>query len=247
MNKNVKENVLFSFFMIQCIYEKNNYGDYMKYKNYSEINKDTYNNVAKELVNRHKKLGKNEPSPKNYYDKILSYINNTDSIKYLELGPGDGNVLKYFASKNIQTYAIENSESMIKLCKKQSPNSKIIEDNILNVNFDSDTFDIIFAGSFIHLFPKKDLKIVMNKIYKWLNKDGIFFSYTTLHEQDKEGYFSKEKNNYSKENIRFRHQFTSESLNELFIKNNFSILEHYQITEPENDRIWQFIIAAKKK
>lgn len=129
----------------------------MENKSYIEINKDTYNKVAKELNNRHKKLGKNEPTPKNYYDKIFKYINKNEKIKYLELGPGDGNVLKYFANNNIETYAIENSESMIELCKKQSPNSEIIEDNILNVNFSDNSFDIIFAGSFIHLFPKNDL------------------------------------------------------------------------------------------
>lgn len=217
----------------------------MENKSYIEINKDTYNKVAKELNNRHKKLGKNEPTPKNYYDKIFKYINKNEKIKYLELGPGDGNVLKYFANNNIETYAIENSESMIELCKKQSPNSEIIEDNILNVNFSDNSFDIIFAGSFIHLFPKNDLELVMNKIYKWLKKDGIFFAYTTLHEEDQEGYFSKEKSNYLNENVRFRHRFTKESLSKVFMKHNFSILEHYDITEPENDRIWQFIISTK--
>lgn len=85
----------------------------------------------------------------------------------------------------------------------------------------------------------------MNKIYKWLKKDGIFFAYTTLHEEDQEGYFSKEKSNYLNENVRFRHRFTKESLSNVFLKHNFSILEHYDISEPENDRIWQFIISTK--
>ena len=60
---------------------------------YVEINKNTYNQVAKDLVNRHKKRGKNEPRAEDYYNKIFKYLNNKEKIKYLELGPGDGKIL----------------------------------------------------------------------------------------------------------------------------------------------------------
>lgn len=95
--------------------------------NYVEINKNTYNQVAKDLMNRHKKSGVNEPRAEDYYNKIFKYTERKDNIKHLELGPGDGNILKFFASKDIDTYAIENSEEMVKLCKKASPKTKIIE------------------------------------------------------------------------------------------------------------------------
>ena len=212
---------------------------------YVELNKETYNRVARDLRNRHKKIGKNEPKAEDYYNKIFKYLKGKGDLKYLELGPGDGNILKYFASKITNTYAIENSEEMIKLCKKVSPCTKIIEKNILDVNFENSNFDIIFAGSFIHLFPQKDVNIVMNKIYNWLNNDGVFFIYTTLDEKDEEGFFSKTKSIYPNENARFRHKYTEDSLKQLFINNDFNILEYYQISEPENDRIWQFIVATK--
>lgn len=213
--------------------------------NYIDINKSTYDQVASELAARHEYLRVNEPTPENYYDKIMKYLKKRDSLKYLELGPGDGYVLSYFAERGIQTYAVEISEEMFKICKKRSSNTEILNDNILNVNYENDMFDIIFAGSFIHLFNKNDLTIIMNKIYNWLDKDGIFFAYTTKHDIDEEGYFSKEKTNYKKENIRFRHNFTKESLANLLSEHKFKILEHYEITEPENNRIWQFIIGCK--
>lgn len=219
----------------------------MRNNNYIEINKNTYNEVAKDLMNRHKKVGKNEPKAQDYYDKIFMYLNKKGSIKYLELGPGDGNILKFFDGKNIETYAIENSEEMVKLCKKVSPHTQIIEDNILDVNLSDRMFDIVFAGSFVHLFPSKDVNIVMNKVYNWLKDDGIFFVYTTLHSKDEEGYYSKTKSIYPNENKRFRHKYTKESLNKLFVDNGFLILEHYHISEPENNKEWQFVIAMKKK
>lgn len=48
-----------------------------------------------------------------------------------------------------------------------------------------------------------------------------------------------------KENIRYRHYFTKKSLSELLMKYKFNILEHYEIDEPENNRIWQFVVARK--
>lgn len=218
----------------------------MLIEDYINVNKNTYDKVASELEKRHKYLRINEPTPENYYDKIMKYIKKRKrNLKYLELGPGDGYVLKYFSSKNIETYAVEISEEMTKICKNNSPTTKILNDNILNVNYKNNEFDIIFAGSFIHLFNKSDLNIIMNKIYDWLNEDGIFFVYTTKHEIDEEGYFSKERTNYKHENIRFRHNFTKDSLANLLKEHGFKILEHYEITEPENDRIWQFVIVNK--
>ena len=214
--------------------------------NYVEFNRKTYNQVAKDLMNRHKKIGKNEPKAEDYYNKIFKYLKKKESLKYLELGPGDGNILKYFASKITDTFAIENSEEMIKLCKEVSPYTNFIEKNILDVNFGNNNFDIIFAGSFIHLFSTKDVNIVMNKVYNWLSNDGIFFIYTTLCKKDEEGYFSKTKSIYSNEHVRFRHRYTEDSLKQLFINNGFNILEYYQISEPENDRIWQFVVANKR-
>lgn len=221
------------------------FGEIMRKDNYIDINKSTYDQVASELLDRHKYLRVNEPTPENYYDKVMKYIKNSNSLKYLELGPGDGYVLSFFADKGIETHAIEISGEMSKICKKKSPNTELINDNILNVNYENNKFDIIFAGSFIHLFNKDDLAIIMNKIYDWLDKEGIFFAYTTKHEIDEEGFFSKEKTNYKKENVRFRHNFTRESLDNLLEEHNFKILEHYEISEPENNRIWQFIIGCK--
>ncbi len=85
----------------------------------------------------------------------------------------------------------------------------------------------------------------MNKVYNWLDENGIFFAYTTKHEIDEEGYFAKEKTNYEQENVRFKRKFTKKSLIQLFEEHKFKILEHYEISEPENNRIWQFVIACK--
>lgn len=214
-------------------------------KNYIKVNKETYDKVARDLKKRHDNLGVNEPTPKDYYNKIMNYISKRENLKYLELGPGDGHVLKYFSKQNIESYAIEISDKMIELCQKNSPKTKIINENILNVDFEEEKFDIIFAGSFIHLFSENDLDIIMKKIYKWLNDGGVFFAYTTLHEVDEEGYFSKQKEIYKKENVRFRRHFTRKSLEELFKRYKFLIQEHYEIEEPENNRTWQFVIVTK--
>nr|MCR5186122.1 class I SAM-dependent methyltransferase [Clostridia bacterium] len=126
-----------------------------------------------------------------------------------------------------------------------SPSTKIIEKNIKDVTLSDNMFDIVFAGSFIHLFPEKDVNIIMNKVYSWLKTGGVFFAYTTLSQIDEEGYFSKTKSIYSNENVRFRHNYTEQSFKKLYINNDFEILDYYQISEPENNRVWQFIVTTK--
>lgn len=66
-----------------------------------------------------------------------------------------------------------------------------------------------------------------------------------MHPKDEEGYFSKDKSNYKNQNKRFRHKFTKESLSNLLNDYNFKILEHYDISEPENNKILQFIVSKK--
>lgn len=214
-------------------------------QDYIKLNKETYDNVSKELEDRHKVVRQNEPTPKDYYNRIVKYLEKKDNLNYLELGPGDGIVLKEFADNNFSTTAIEISNEMIKLSKKNSNNTLYINDDIKNVNLKHNYYDVIFAGSFIHLFPMDDLKIVLEKIYNWLNNNGIFFLYTTLHLVDEEGYLKKDKLNYTNENVRFRHRFTEKTLKDVLNDFNFKILEYYTISEPENDRIWQFCICKK--
>ena len=60
-----------------------------------------------------------------------------------------------------------------------------------------------------------------------------------------EGFFSKTKSIYPNENVRFRHNYTEESLKKLFTDNGFEVVDYYQIPEPENNKIWQFIIGKK--
>ena len=38
---------------------------------------------------------------------------------------------------------------------------------------------------------------------------------------------------------------TEESLKKLFTDNGFKVEDYYQIPEPENNKIWQFIIGKK--
>lgn len=217
----------------------------MNDNSYIKINKKTYDDVALDLEKRHQRVGVNEPTPDDYYKKITYYLGKDKDLDFLELGPGDGIILKKFSECGFNTTAIEISTNMIELSKKNSSKTHYINDDIKNVNFDGKQFDVIFAGSFIHLFPKDDLKIIMDKIFSWLKKDGVFFLYTTFHKKDEEGFFKKEKSNYSKENVRFRHNFTKESLCNLLTNHNFKIIEHYTIDEPENGRVWQFCICSK--
>jgi len=211
---------------------------------YINTNKQNYDKMAKKYKERHKSYGVNEPKPEDYLKVILNSLTKTNNLKSLELGPGSGEILECFEKNGIETTAIEISEEMVKVAKEKSPSTEFINDNVLNVDFEDNSFDIIFAGSFIHLFQKDDLSMVMKKMYKWIDLNGVIFIYTTLHDEDDEGFFHK--GDYEGKIVRYRHLFSEKSLKQLITDNNFEMLNYYQIKEPEREKIWQFCLFKKK-
>ena len=212
-------------------------------EDYVDVNKNSHNDIAHEYVERHKTRGINEPNYDEYWNLIMKHVDYNTNLKVLELGPGQGLMLKYMEEQKVRTMAIELSDKMLELAKKESPNTFYIDDDIRNVNLHNNQFDIIFAGSFVHLFQKDDLNLVMNKICSWLKKDGALFFYTTIHEKDEEDFF--EKSDYKSSVKRYRRKFTKDSFEKLLLDHNLETLEFFTREEPERNKNWQFYLCRK--
>ncbi len=106
--------------------------------NYIEINKDAYNNLAKEYDER------NYAVQDNFYNDIMfKDLNFKKGAKILEIGPGRGARLKNFCDYDLEVTAIELSKEMSKLCSKRAPKAKIINKNVFECDFNS-SFDFIY-------------------------------------------------------------------------------------------------------
>ncbi len=73
--------------------------------------------------------------------------------------------IRYLYNHNFDITYLEYSESMCKYPKMRVLDSKIIEENVLNVNFKQREYDLVVAMTFIHCFKEENLKMILNKAY----------------------------------------------------------------------------------
>jgi hypothetical protein len=96
------------------------------------------------------------------------------------------------------------------------------------------------------MFPKKEALTVIQKIYKLLVPQGIFFTSTTIHEKSEEGLF--EKSDYKNPLKRFRRKWTEKELITAIESAGFSIFKktYNRELEKHKKRINVFAIKPGK-
>jgi SAM-dependent methyltransferase len=166
-------------------------------------------------------------------------------MKVLEIGPGSGRNLKIFDDLKCETTGVELSSKMSEVAKKWSPNSKIIIGNILECDFEAESYDIIFVMAVIHNFPLEDQILLLNKIFNWLKDDGYLILGTTINEAESEGVLTKE--DYIGEVKRYRYSHTKESFENLAKNNNFEIVKSYITKEEQRNKKWYNLVCMKNK
>ena len=144
-------------------------------KDYVQINKAVYDALAKEYAFRRDNLSEYSESAEYLGGSLLQKVSKRDCLNVLEIGPGAGQILKYFEDNGCRTIGVELSQEMTHLCRIQSPNSIIINGDIADINFMPEQFDLIYMGALIHLFPVEDATTLLKNVWKWLKYDGFIF------------------------------------------------------------------------
>ena len=207
----------------------------MNEKDYIEINRASYDIVAKEYKTKYK----NNDGAKKFYEILQEFVlnkKNNGISKMLEIGPGVGTLLRIFEEKDFRTTAVELSENMASLACENSSNSVIINGNILDINFMPKQFDFILAMAVIHNFPEDDLIKLLNKIKFWLKDNGYFILDTTNNPITEAGFFEKE--DYNNNVVRYRRKWKKEDL-ELFMQNQgFFIQDSVVYKDTTSNKEW---------
>jgi ubiquinone/menaquinone biosynthesis C-methylase UbiE len=211
--------------------------------NYIKLNKKAYTIAAEQYEKRIITNLPCEVDSLSLIKFINPFLSNKKTKKMLEIGPGNGLLIRLFSEKNYETTGIDFSDKMITIASKTSPESKFINANVLDYDFEEDYFDVICAAAILHCFPKKDAKKLLNKIHKWLNKqNGIFYTHTTLEKDSREGL--EVKSDYDGSIIRYRKRYKSEEFRELLEKNSFRILKFTFREEKYRNKLWQCYICS---
>lgn len=95
--------------------------------------------------------------------------------KILDLGCGPGHHSKYFSNLGFNVIGIDLSQEMIEIAKKVSEKSTFHVMDILDLNFEKDTFDGIWASASLLHVPKKRIKSVLIKLNEILTNQGILY------------------------------------------------------------------------
>ncbi len=132
-------------------------------KKLEDIVKNSYSQTAQEFsLTREKEIW---PKLKEMGDLVK---NNT---KVLDLGCGNGRLLKAFLEKQIDYLGCDQEEKLIKIAQKNWPSNKFIVSNLEEIP--NEQFDYIFSIAVIHHIPSREKRLkILKSLKKHLNNDG---------------------------------------------------------------------------
>jgi SAM-dependent methyltransferase len=191
---------------------------------YRKRNQLTYDTLAKEYKRR---IPSKEIPAIETADFISRYITRFNIKNVLECGPGNGNFAKELINKGMNVTAIDISKKMGEIASKNAKDLNLLIGDFLDYDFGNNKFDLVVGRMFIHLFKTKDAITILQKMNSLLNKNGIIFLTTTVHNEYKEGFEKKE--NYPDAPARYRVRYTGEKLKELVSIANLEILEYSEL------------------
>lgn len=106
-------------------------------------------------------------------ESILSKMDK-DKVKILDIGCGSGQHIKLLSDRNYNVIGIDNSNEMLKVAKKKTPNVRFILGNALDKSqFSAKKFNIISCYYFT-VYYFKDLRKFLENVSFWLKEDGVF-------------------------------------------------------------------------
>jgi len=211
-------------------------------QDYVTVNKQAYEDVAPEYLNR---AGKSTEPLEELAGKPLRHTlqNFKGAITVLEIGPGSGEICTYFEEHGCKTVAIDVAPKILENVKIISPRTKLIEADILSYEIQVESFELIYCGALIHLFTVSDATRIMDNIFQALKPNGILFINTTIHANSGEGYY--EKYDYNRRVKRYRHRYTKREFETLVKNTSLEIIDQLATDEDSRDKHWLAYICRK--
>ncbi len=128
---------------------------------------NSYNLNVLEFSRKYKSMADFKGRPE--FERFLSLL---QGRKVLDAGSGPGDHAKYFESQGLEVTCIDLSEKMIKICKDQGLDARLMD--LEEMDFENNYFDGIWmVTSLIHI-KKENVPKVIAKTYDMLKEKGVF-------------------------------------------------------------------------
>lgn len=117
------------------------------------------------------------PSEDIYY--LINRWKNLNKIRFLDLGCGKGRHALFFARNGFEVYALDISESGIKILKEKARDENLkvsaVVSDMLSLPYEDEFFDCILSYHAIYHTNKEGLKKAISEVFRVLKKDGEFY------------------------------------------------------------------------
>jgi predicted TPR repeat methyltransferase len=186
---------------------------------------DAYDKSAREYEHTIAQL----PNYDTTYEYFTGLLKNTDTI--LDLGCGTGVISRKIKCKmpGISVTGVDLSAEMIAIAKEHIPDAKFERADIVHYRSDL-VHDAIIIGFAIPYLSFEDIEQLIENCSSTLKNKGVL--YVSFMDGDKSG-FEKPSFNQSVQLYIYYHK--QQRINELLIKNGFTILNQWQIEYKEID------------
>lgn len=146
---------------------------------------NTWNKIAKLYEEQFMDLAHYNES----YDLFCSLIKNKQPL-ILELGCGPGNITKYILKKlpDALLTAIDVSENMLNLAKKNNPGLTILKLDIRNLNEIKQKFNGVIGGFCIPYISEIEVEQLIQNCNNLLEKNGILYLSFVEGDPEKSGF-----------------------------------------------------------
>ncbi len=111
----------------------------------------------------------------NFAKRAYVLIKKRNFKTLLDLGCGSGRDALYFSSRKLKVTAVDFSESGINKLKQQNQQITCILQDIRNVKFQENSFDVVYAHLSLHYFSDEITNKIFLNLYKILRKGGLIF------------------------------------------------------------------------
>ncbi|WP_199618181.1 class I SAM-dependent methyltransferase [Paenibacillus alkalitolerans] len=109
----------------------------------------------------------------NELNRFISFFDDTQGLKLLDLGAGAGQHGQYLQSNGFDVHCVDLSPEMVKACRNKGLNAEVMD--FYSLKFEEDSFDAAWSLNALLHVPKSSLHIVLNNIKTVLKPGALFY------------------------------------------------------------------------